>query len=273
MLNQKEKVLHEKFQQLGKSRREVTYKLLEILPEIYERRIYRKLKFNSIYQYAAEIAGFEFNVVNKCLDLEEKLKDKPLLKEAIGKVGVHKVALVSNVATLETEEFWADKAENSSKSTLVSLAKEERAFQKENGQSLYGTENAEKFECRAADEKVRIELDKEMQILFFALKKEVGAELSNKEALRKILKKCPRKITENCSYRNCAKPVDEVHHSERFAIVKNHEKLVGLCKVHHEYMHNGLVKNETEETWRYSSAIKPSIAVDLKYRKYKKPPD
>lgn len=267
MLNIEEKSLHLRFQKLGKNRRELTYQLLEILPEIFKKRIYKKLEFNSIYEYASKIAGLEKGVVKKCLNLEDKLHDKAKLKQAIGEVGVHKVALVTGVTTTETEVFWADKVKNTSKKTLQAMVKEERAFRKEHKESLYGTENAEKYECRAADEKVKIELDKEMQVLFFGLKQGLGTNLSNKEALKKILKHFPGEKA--CVYPNCTKPAVEVHHPKRVSEEKNNENLKLVCKIHHEFAHNGLIQNENAEKWKYSKQIAPTKKADILYRNYK----
>ncbi|MBD3331103.1 hypothetical protein GF354_06310 [Candidatus Peregrinibacteria bacterium] len=45
-----------------------------------------------------------------------------------------------------------------------------------------------------------------------------------------------------CSHKGCNKPIEELHHEIPFAISRNHKSLVGLCKVHHEFKHNGIEK-------------------------------
>ncbi|MBD3331050.1 hypothetical protein GF354_06030 [Candidatus Peregrinibacteria bacterium] len=43
-----------------------------------------------------------------------------------------------------------------------------------------------------------------------------------------------------CSHKGCKKPIEELHHKIPYAIARNHKSLVGLCKVHHEFNHNGV---------------------------------
>ena len=156
--------LHKKFIKLGRERNRITYKLLALLPEIYERGIYKEY-YPSIYEYAGRLAGLSRGVVDKALQLEKKLEDKPCLQKAIETQGVHKVAIIANIATPETDRAFADKVENMSKGALQQLSKE----------------------IRGKQERITIELDEEMRFMFIQIKKELGIT-SNKEALREILK-------------------------------------------------------------------------------------
>jgi len=166
--------LHHRFKKLGTIRNKITYKLLALLPEIAARKIYEKKGYRTVHEYAARLAGLTPDVVTKALAVAKKLSDKPLLQAQIEKVGIHKVSLVASLATIETEKIWAEKVENMSKKTLEVFTKEYR----QTGSFDVG---------RAADESLKIELDHEMQKMFYKLKKEIGANLSNKEALRVIL--------------------------------------------------------------------------------------
>jgi len=168
--------LHHRFKKLGTIRNRITYKLLALLPKIAARKIYEKKGYRTVHEYAARLAGLTPDVVTKALAVAKKLSDKPLLQAQIEKVGVHKVALVASLATSETEKIWAEKVESMSKKTLEVFTKEYR----QTGSFDSG---------RAADENLKIELDHEMQKMFYKLKKEIGANLSNKEALRVILLK------------------------------------------------------------------------------------
>lgn len=52
-----------------------------------------------------------------------------------------------------------------------------------------------------------------------------------------------------CAFPNCNEPFVELHHSERFTLVKNHENLKPLCHVHHQMMHAGVVdEKKLDET-------------------------
>lgn len=275
LLNMKD--IHKQFVQLGRKRNKITYKLLALLPKIFEKEIYRKHGCATIYEYAGRFGGLSHGVVEKTLKLEEKLVDKPELQAAIETQGVHKVAIVANVATPETDKAWADKVENMSKRSLQELSRE----------------------VRGKKEKIKIELDEEMEFLFLKLKKEMGIS-SNKEALRQILKsqQKPQVVTKNtgekrdnsskscsrhisaarkrevddcCVFPGCNKPAEILHHCKRFAKQKSHDSVVGLCREHHEFAHNGLVINEHQDpsSWKVDPTRSPTEQSDQLYRKYR----
>jgi len=248
--------------------------------------------------------------------LENKLKDKPYLQRAIETQGIHKVALVAQIATSQTDAFFADKVENMSKPALQQLSKEIRMEE----------QNWPKEEKSG----VKIELDNGMEFLFLKLKNKLGKNLSNKEALRRMLqileqnilqstsktktknqnntkssilsknprgkfdekgqnitkqqsgnlptnkticarsepksKKIPGKISRyipvavkkitiaktngKCAHEGCNKPYEILHHINRFALNKYnesaHENVIPLCKEHHEFAHNSLLKEDLQ---------------------------
>ncbi|MFA5821116.1 MAG: hypothetical protein WC873_03400, partial [Candidatus Gracilibacteria bacterium] len=244
--------------------------LLAILPKIYKSGVHKEKGFSSIFEYSFKLAGLSEALVKKALKLDEDLQNKPCLQKAIETQGIHKVALVAKIATPETDRFFADKVENMSKSALNELSKEIR------GKSENKLINVETV--------MKIPLDEEMQFLFLKLKKEIGKELSNKEVLRRILKKMagtsqmmakrvePQKEAEKpedflgkivgryipvmtkrtviertggkCAHENCNKPYEVLHHMKRWAVSRDHKSIVPLCKGHHEFAHNGLLKND-----------------------------
>jgi hypothetical protein len=308
------KSLHQQFLSLGRERNKITYKLLSLLPQIYKQKVYEAHGYATIYEYAGKLAGLSHSVVEKALKLEEKLKDKPNLQKAIETQGIHKVALVANIATPENEKMFADKVENMSKPALQQFSRE----------------------CRGKIQTTfQIELDTEMMEAFLKLKKEMKSEnLSNKEALRrmlnmmvrnekpqpeaKIFKKIPgekvvchsrlshsallpchsaldaeskipafagmtnpagitnaaemtngmtTRITRYipvaqkrlllsqtnglCSHKSCHNPAEIFHHQLRFSTSKNHSSLIPLCKIHHEFAHNGITETMTESDEHY----------------------
>ncbi len=291
--------LHNQFILLGRERNRVTYKLLALLPKIYQAKIYEDKGYATIYEYAGKLAGLPHSVVEKALKLENKLKDKPHLQRAVETQGIHKVAILATLATPETEAMFADKVENMSKPALQQLSKELRG---KIGNKLIALEEPH----------MKIELDKEMQFLFLSLKKEFGKELSNKEALRRILKKMASasqmmaKTTESqpqakktqkipgenirrntsitksqqftryipaiqkrqalsinngkCSHESCPRPAEILHHQIPFSLSRVHSSITPLCKIHHEFAHNGIRKNTITELTH----------TDLLYRKYRK---
>ncbi|MBD3330244.1 hypothetical protein GF354_01790 [Candidatus Peregrinibacteria bacterium] len=247
--------IHKKFKQLGKERHRLTHQLLALLPEISAQKIWEREGYQSIFHYASVLAGLSPALVEKALKTAAKLEDKPKLKEAIKEAGIHKVALVANLATPENEEKLVDQVTHMSTRAIQQLSKEMRAS---DGNSL-----------KSPKEKMSIELDGEMQYLFNKLKNKMGNRLSNKEILRRILKevageenffaeKAPEREFESryvskakereveaktkgrCSYNGCNKPIEEKHHEPAYAISHNHKGLKAMCKVHHEFRHNGI---------------------------------
>ena len=284
--------LHAEFVRLAGAKRNLENRLVQMLPEIYASGIWKKYA-KDIEEYAGRFGGIGGSTVRKRLNLEKYVEDKPHLKEAIGKVGVHKVALLATIATPENEEALADKVLNMSKSAVVTLSKELRQGVGQDGQP-----------CHAVAKILSIDLDEEMTFLFLKFKKKFK-NLSNKEVMRKLLEeaeqsgfaKTPqskpvklitgdeksiaktksRYITAalrratigngQCQYPNCNRPSDHIHHPERYAKVRNHENLVALCTDHHEFMHNGLIENEAQQHPTMNIHKKPD-EIDLLYRNY-----
>ena len=54
-----------------------------------------------------------------------------------------------------------------------------------------------------------------------------------------------QKFNGKCAFPSCRQPGGFLHHVKRFALHKNHEHIVPLCKTHHELAHQGLIENET----------------------------
>ena len=168
-------------------------KLMSLLLEIYEKEIFREHGCRTIYEYAFKYAKLSKETVNKALQTLRKVEDKPCLKKMIETQGIYKVAIVATLATPETDKVFAQHVENMSKPALFEFAKELR-----HGSAANANETAK---CHAAPQKLTIELDEELQILFLRLKNKYAKDFSNKEALKVLL----RKLTE---YSDTTKKVD-----------------------------------------------------------------
>jgi len=259
------KNLHLRFKELGKERNKLTYRLLNMLPEIYESGIWKKYA-GSIVEYAGKYAGLSGGVVKKRLNLEKLLEGKDQLKKAIAEVGVHKVAMVASITNEQNEVNMVSLLKTMSKNAVQEMAKELRQ----------GNPRGEAQTCKAVAKTLTLELDEEMTFLFLKFKKKFP-KLSNKEVMRELLKqveepikqksfaikpKAPKLIpgdefaksryvpaaikrqaigTGKCHYSNCNKPYDVLHHAEYYAHTRKHKKLIPLCKEHHEFIHNGLI--------------------------------
>ena len=276
------KNLHLEFVRLGKEKKQLTYKLLNLLPEIYESGIWKKYA-SDIYEYAGRYGGIGRSSVEKRLKLEKHLEGKPCLKAAIEKVGIGKVALMATIAKPYNEKMFADKALNMSKSALQTLSKELR-------------DNDGIEPCRAEPTKITLELDEEMTFQFLKFKKKLKSP-SNKEVMRELLKQVETSIPGDgfvyansnnesryvsaarkrqvigigkCSYPGCNKPYEQLHHPDRFSKVRNHKHLLSLCSDHHEFMHNGLIENEKNSQERWSiNVYKSLVQEDFLYRQYR----
>lgn len=315
--------IHQTFVKLGNNRRLLTNELLAMLPEIFERGIYKKYA-RTIEEYAGKFGGLSGLVVRKRLRLEKYVKDKPNLREAIATEGVHKVALVASLATVKTDAAWADKVRNMSKPAIQELSKEVR-WRMEVNQGLFGDGGGEKkcktTLCGAAPQRIRVELEGDLFFMFLKLKKKYGEKLSNQEVMKKIfeenldeqnekvekmkavkfeqknancqsVKSVPgdtfaksksryssvrlrrnllQKTAGRCSYPECQRPAQTFHHTDRFANSRSHESLKPLCKIHHEFMHNGLIQNEKYDVKEWQLKIKNEELekIDRLYRVYR----
>jgi hypothetical protein len=74
-----------------------------------------------------------------------------------------------------------------------------------------------------------------------------------------------------CSFQNCKKPADNIHHTQRFSLTRTHDpySLVALCKTHHSFVHTGLIDNEESDPrgWRIAKQ-----RVDMKVQSFKSGP-
>ena len=270
--------LHQQFLKLAKEKQKITYEMLSLLPEIYKSGIFKKYA-HTIYGYALQYGQIPESVVRKTLNLEEKIAAKPILKSAIAEVGIHKVAMVESIVTSENEEVIVEKIKNMSSAAIQAMAKELR--------------QSNSFKT------ISLDLSTDAQKIFSTVKKFLNiSELSDQKAFEQILefvllqkntlnrpqvissttRHIPDKVKDavkdeydnKCSYPNCTNKDTSLHHLVRYAESKNHQKIVPLCKVHHEFMHNSLVPNELAppHLWKLSPQKTTNIT-DLKYQKFR----
>jgi hypothetical protein len=114
-----DKELFELCQRYGREARKWKNKFISLLPEVYKRRLYRKRKFCSIYEFAAKLGGISKNVVDDAIRLDEKFEKMPELKALMSDVGVSKLKTVAGIAKKETDRFWANKAKTMTRSGLA----------------------------------------------------------------------------------------------------------------------------------------------------------
>lgn len=209
MINDSDKFLHQQFTRLGRDRNQLTYKLLAILPEIFQREIYKQYGYQTIYEYAGKLAGLSRITIDKALKLEKKLENKPFLQKVISECGVHKVSLIAKLATPETDAAWADKVKNMSIASLRELSKEVHKIKKsETSPELFDKLNIDFINA------ISITLDHESQFLFLKLKKEFCKKkrfhMSNKEALKQMLQYLAQHVFQKDIQRNTHTPSKKI---------------------------------------------------------------
>lgn len=101
-----------------------------LLPEVFQRRLYKRRGFASIHEFAAKLCGMSKEAVDKVLRLDNKLSDKPALRSQLrsGAVGWSKLQVVAGVASAKTDKKWASKMDLSQKALEICV-KEERSGQ------------------------------------------------------------------------------------------------------------------------------------------------
>lgn len=147
--------------------------------------------------------------------------------------------------------------------------------------------------------KINFDISVDTQKLFSTVKKLLNiSDLPDQKAFQQILEfvliqkqlaKQPSKITSTtryipnkvrkavkeeydnkCCYPNCNSKNTALHHVVRYSESKTHKKIIPLCKIHHEFMHNSLVPNEALPThlWKLLPQKTTNI-IDLKYQKFR----
>ena len=91
----------------------------------------------------------------------------------------------------------------------------------------------------------------------------------NHQPSSKIKKYVLHKTNHTCAFPGCTKPAEHLHHTERFGITGRHnpEKIIPLCKEHHELAHDGLIENEdaAPSEWRVRRDTDFAYINDIKF--------
>ncbi|MBI5152394.1 HNH endonuclease, partial [Candidatus Peregrinibacteria bacterium] len=257
-----DKILHRRFAKYGKNAREWLRKCALLLPEIEKRGIWQKRGFGSIYEYAAKLAGMGRDAVDSALWTLQKTEDKPELRKVIEEKGITSVRLIANLATQETDKFWAEKVREMSSYALAAYAKE---FRKSKNHACFETE----IPIAPQMKNISMELDPEVADQLQKLKglenwnelmkKLLAAYRTQTEAQKpeavenagryvpvEIARYAVMRTSGTCAFPGCTKPYEILHHTKRYALTRAHnpDTLVPLCKAHEQLAHLGLIENE-----------------------------
>lgn len=278
-----ERKIHNQFAHYGRNAREWLRKCALLLPHIERRQIWKKKGFFSIYEYAAKLAGMSRSSVDEALRVLKKIEDKPELKKVVELFGVQRVRPVASIATVETAEFWAEKAMSMSKNALETYVHDfqERFFPREEitdklsanevpGNTI-GAEDTYFADGASPKNFGHVSMQLEPEILQKLLKLKGEGEWNSlmkkiiqerEEVLEQVKPKpvktdsrhIPEKIKRHvlaktngqCAFPACVRPHTSLHHTQRFKLEKVHDpdRLVPLCTEHERIAHLGLIENE-----------------------------
>ena len=335
--NFSDKDLYAYCKKVGFNARKWHRRFIAVLPEVAKRRLYKKYGYCSIHEFAAKLAGVTHDNVDEVLRINEKFKELPKMKALIGEVGLSKLKVVACIATKDTDDFWAKKVKNMTKSSLEIYIKEMKLLEKEkvtekniktiyeyskkfpgeakggNFKILQGQKQISMFDSEKSisqnsndarveniqnhdkktftiqiDNETEFELRKFKQLLEKERKEPVDWNCTLKEMVKRAINEEPnskmirskhiikseelvrppsptsdsrifpkksqstavtryipakikhelkQKHNGHCAYRGCNKPAEQIHHQNRFALKHNHENLMPLCKIHHDFVH------------------------------------
>jgi hypothetical protein len=277
------------------------------LPSIQKNGIWKKLGFQSIHHYAASVAGMSRHQADLALWTVQKIQDKPALLHLAETKGIHAVRPVANVATPQTDAFWAEKANAMSKATLECYVREFRQV----SQSYPGTRFPSEETSSSANptstmkpsalapptksvmltlpvplirrlDRLRKREDFETLITQFLDQVEAKEEDDEPEAVETESRAIPTRIRtfvlnrtgKHCAFPGCTQSYYQLHHTQRYALEKVHDprRLVPLCREHNELAHLGLIENEEllPERWHLRKKADQTAAkwwVDQKVQK------
>lgn len=291
--------LHQEFISLNFQIIGMKNRLMSLLLKIYEQEIYKKHGCSTIYEYAFKYAKLSKERVRKALRTLKNTENTPQIRAKIETCGLDKVALVAKLATPENQHIYAEHIENMSTPALQAFTKEIR----------HGKPEAPKMTIEL-DEEMQIlfnQLKKKLAQNFSnkeALKiilKSVSRDAFSKTSQANTTKKTRQSVKQSdvpalpflpsrttsvrkrreviaktngkCAYPHCTKTIENFHHTVPFAFNRSHERVIGLCKIHHSLCHNGVVKNELKDPENWKLDLTPHKSIyDKFYLKYKMKP-
>ncbi|MBD3328644.1 hypothetical protein GF340_05075 [Candidatus Peregrinibacteria bacterium] len=237
-----DKQLYEKCREYGKAALEARRKFIGLLPEVARRRLWQAKGFESVFHFAAVLAGVSREQVQRVLQLEKRFANKPALKKVLvkGEISVNKLARVASIATEQNQTELVHMTKNLSSRSLELAIKEHK------------TVHVSRFEM--ADD-----VQKKLQQLH-----EEGIDVN--EMLRNMLNQRDKQTEQNnqleapakssyipvkikqaihykyenkCAVPGCQQKSTNFHHTLRRSIGKIHSPkfMVPLCKAHHDLEH------------------------------------
>ena len=234
----------------GAAARHWRQKFIGLLPEVNRRRLFERKGYQSIFEFASKLAGLSHDRVRQALNLEERFEDTPILKSMLvtGEVSINKLARVASIATPENEAILAEKVKLLPQKALETLVRDENSTGLR-AQTLNFElqpeliEELNQLHAQGHDaNSLLLKLLKQRKARIENEKEKLSAEVKTTDsryipvATRKLLRE---EFGQKCSIRTCAKPAEEIHHTQRFSLSHTHDPkyLAPLCQQHHQIAH------------------------------------
>ena len=285
--------LHQEFVSLNFQIIGMKNRLMFLLLEIYEQEIYKKHGCSTIYEYAFKYAKLSKERVQKALRTLKNTENTPEVRAKIATCGLDKVALVAKLATPENQHIYAEHIENMSTPALQAFTKEIRQgkpeapkmmieldeemqiifnqFKKNHGPNL-SNQQALRGILKSVSEDVFSKTSQSNTTSSLSLPTDLAQapKVPTRAIPARIKRAIYQKTNGKCAYPHCTKPIENYHHTTPFSFNLSHENIVGLCKIHHELCHNGVVKNELKDPENWQLDLEPHKSIyDNLYLKYK----
>ncbi len=250
----------------GEAARKWRQKFLGLLPEVARRELWRVHGFESVFVFAFKVGGVSEKQVRMVLGLEQRFIETPRLHNLLvkGVVSVNKLARVASVATVENQEMLANQVQLLSQSAVETFVRDVRSESTVLRAQKVALENNSHIvqEFELAPELVerlnnlkRKGVDVSELLTEFLDKREdeiaqVKTDLvetsapSGRYIPARIKRIIAREYGTKCAIPHCSKPSNEIHHTARYSMIRNHNPnfLAPLCRQHHEIAHSVDVK-------------------------------
>ncbi len=229
------------------------------LPEVFQRHLYKKYGYGSIFEYAAKLGGVSRDMVQDVIRVDKRLEKMPKLKALMPEVGLSKLRRVASIAEKKNEDEWVEKVQKMSKPALEIHIRDIR-------KSRPGPSKPVSPEKPIYDKKFEtfsIKLDSKVILKLKIIKHKMRKGATWNEVFEKLTdlpepkpQKNPRpakpqsrqastkqkrealaQTNGKCGIEGCNNPAEEIHHEKPWSIFKSHKKLLPRCKPHHELDH------------------------------------
>ncbi len=256
--------LHQKFVEYGRNAKEWLRKCVLLLPEIEKYNIWKRKGFDSIYEYARQLAGMSRDQVTDALWILKKIEDKPALIQVVSEKGLNSIRPIISIVDEKSENFWADKARTMSNHTLRTYVKDCNRLERRDVTTPESVEITMDLDPEVANQLNKLKGSDDWNTLMkelLELRKE-NLETEKPAPAAGTSRHIPKKIHDyvlkrsrgKCEFPNCGHDYAHLHHTNRLASNKIHDpdQIVALCEPHHDLAHRGLIDNEDKETntWR-----------------------